>query len=230
MAGPAKSNQEVFAPDIRPDFVGLIRFVHPAGQPSAVTALRYVSSLHHCSRGTTGCGPPTKGHPWPIAALAALAASMPLNPLTRFARPSGQPAAVTPLRFVSQRFHTASWRGVWHGCHTRNDGRGRLGWGHRDDTRNSAGARVVERSETRMSGAHGTAELYLQTRDYRLTNVCLIPFSSAACVLVKPRLWCNLVGPSTSARSVSVLMLPISANPSRWTATLLASAWTPGFW
>ena len=30
----------------------LIRFAHPAGQPSAVTALRSVSSLHHCSRGT----------------------------------------------------------------------------------------------------------------------------------------------------------------------------------
>lgn len=78
MAGPAKSNQEVFAPGIRPDFVGLIRFAHPAGQPSAVTALRYVSSFHRCSRGPTGCGPPTKCHPWPIAALAA---SMPLNPL-----------------------------------------------------------------------------------------------------------------------------------------------------
>ncbi len=45
--------------------------LHPA-------RLRRVPSLHHCSRGPTGCGPPTKGHPWPIAALAA---SMPLNPL-----------------------------------------------------------------------------------------------------------------------------------------------------
>ena len=45
MAGPAKSNQEVFAPGIRPDFVGLIRFAHPTGQPAAVIALRYVSSL-----------------------------------------------------------------------------------------------------------------------------------------------------------------------------------------
>ena len=41
-------------------------------------------------------------------------------------------------------------RGVWHGCQTRNDG---PGMAHRDDPRNSAGAREVERSETRMPGA-----------------------------------------------------------------------------
>ena len=41
-------------------------------------------------------------------------------------------------------------RGVWHGCQTRNDGP----WmAHRDDPRSSAGARAVERSETRMPGA-----------------------------------------------------------------------------
>ena len=41
-------------------------------------------------------------------------------------------------------------RGVWHGCQTRNDG---PGMAHRDDPRNSTGAREVERSETRMPGA-----------------------------------------------------------------------------
>jgi hypothetical protein len=40
-------------------------------------------------------------------------------------------------------------RGVWHGCQTRNDG---PGMAHRDDPRNSTGARGVERSETRMPG------------------------------------------------------------------------------
>lgn len=41
-------------------------------------------------------------------------------------------------------------RGVWHGCQTRSDG---PGMALRDDPRNSAGARGVSRSETRMSGA-----------------------------------------------------------------------------
>jgi hypothetical protein len=69
--------------------------LHPA-------RLRWVPSRHHRSRGTTGCGPPTKGRPWPIAALgsgillrstacvhAVVAACMPLNPLRNDAtRPS----------------------------------------------------------------------------------------------------------------------------------------------
>ena len=59
MAGPAKRNQKGLPPTYGP-------------------ACGVVPSLHHRSRGTTGCGPPTKGHPWPIASLAA---SMPLNPL-----------------------------------------------------------------------------------------------------------------------------------------------------
>ena len=42
-----------------------------------IRARRPRPALHHRSRGTTGCGPPTKGRPWPITALAA---SMPLNP------------------------------------------------------------------------------------------------------------------------------------------------------
>jgi hypothetical protein len=80
----------------------LIRCAHPSGQPAAVTSLRYV--VLACPRksnqkeghpyirprlrrgsltpsplqGHAGCGPPTKGHPWPIAALAT---SMSLNPL-----------------------------------------------------------------------------------------------------------------------------------------------------
>ncbi|TWC40106.1 hypothetical protein FBY03_10349 [Pseudomonas sp. SJZ079] len=41
-------------------------------------------------------------------------------------------------------------RGVWHGCQTRNDG---PGMALRDDPRNSAGAREVWRSQTRMPGA-----------------------------------------------------------------------------
>ena len=47
----------------------------------------------------------TRGHPWPHTPLAA---SMPLVPLTRCARPSGQPSAVTSLRCVLQRFRSAS--------------------------------------------------------------------------------------------------------------------------
>ena len=45
--------------------------------PTSGPACGGVPSLHHRSRGTTGCGPPTKGHPWPIVALAT---SMSLNP------------------------------------------------------------------------------------------------------------------------------------------------------
>jgi hypothetical protein len=48
------------------------------GTPTYGPGYAGVPSLHRHSRGTTGCGPPTKGHPWPIAALAT---SMSLNPL-----------------------------------------------------------------------------------------------------------------------------------------------------
>ena len=48
------------------------------GTPPSGPGCAGVPSFHHHSRGTTGCGPPTKGHPWPIAALAT---SMSLNPL-----------------------------------------------------------------------------------------------------------------------------------------------------
>ena len=57
-------------------------------------------------------------------------------------------------------------RGVWHGCQTRNDG---PGMAHRDDPRSSAGAREVERSETRMSGALSLWLLSL-SREQRESN------------------------------------------------------------
>ena len=134
-------------------------------------------------------GHAAKGHPWPIAALAA---SMPLNPLHNDStRPPdgafgvvceiGDPApnraralrlgrnalalssAFAFLLCLPQHVQTprspnpvrrpsggAVERGVWHGCQTRSDG---PGMALRDDPRNSAGARGVERSETRMPGA-----------------------------------------------------------------------------
>jgi len=57
-------------------------------------------------------------------------------------------------------------RGVWHGCQTRNDG---PGMAHRDDPRSSAGAREVERSETRMPGALSLWLLSL-SREQRESN------------------------------------------------------------
>ena len=58
-------------------------------------------------------------------------------------------------------------RGVWHGCQTRNDG---PGMAHRDDPRSSAGAREVERSETRMPGALSLWLLSLCARKEKVTR------------------------------------------------------------
>ena len=58
-------------------------------------------------------------------------------------------------------------RGVWHGCQTRNDG---PGMAHRDDPRNSTGAREVERSETRMPGALSLWLLSLCARKEKVTR------------------------------------------------------------
>ena len=58
-------------------------------------------------------------------------------------------------------------RGVWHGCQTRNDG---PGMAHRDDPRNSAGARGVERSETRMPSALSLWLLSLCARKEKVTR------------------------------------------------------------
>jgi hypothetical protein len=58
-------------------------------------------------------------------------------------------------------------RGVWHGCQTRNDG---PGMAHRDDPRNSTGARGVERSETRMPGALSLWLLSLCARKEKVTR------------------------------------------------------------
>ncbi|MGQ7959016.1 hypothetical protein ACUTAF_15120 [Pseudomonas sp. SP16.1] len=54
------------------------------------------------------------------------------------------------IMFVENLNGGAVERGVWHGCQTRSDG---PGMALRDDPRNSAGARGVSRSETRMPGA-----------------------------------------------------------------------------
>ncbi len=49
----------------------LIRCAHPAGQPSAVTSLRSVSSFHHCSRGrrTRAVHGPLRLSPHPCGSL-----------------------------------------------------------------------------------------------------------------------------------------------------------------
>ena len=90
-----KSKQKVLPLASGPTALDLIRFAHPAGQPSAVTALRSVSSLHHCSR-----GPPRRAihgpsrlsrHPCrstpcaTIPLLASLALRASLRLLLRFA-------------------------------------------------------------------------------------------------------------------------------------------------
>jgi len=53
----------------------LIRFAHPSGQPAAVTPLRSVSSLHHCSRGrrTRAVPGPLRLSPHPCGSLPWLA-------------------------------------------------------------------------------------------------------------------------------------------------------------
>ena len=102
-----------------------------------------------------------KGRPRPIAALAT---SMSLNPFhTDSAHPSDGvvgPCSSSNVEFRTQRFGSQTipvrrpspgtvQRGIWHGCQMRNDGP----WmALRDDPRNSAGVRAVERSETRMPG------------------------------------------------------------------------------
>ena len=73
MLAQEKVTKEKGTPPYGPGCAGVIRCAHPMGQPSAVTSLRYVSLLSSPLQ-----GPAAKGHPWPIAALAA---SMPLNPL-----------------------------------------------------------------------------------------------------------------------------------------------------
>ena len=147
-------------------------------------------------------GHAAKGHPWPIAALAA---SMPLNPLHNDStRPPdgafgvaceiGVPEykgaqalrqsrnawallfsfdlsarTVQATRFsnpVRRPSGGAVERGVWHGCQTRSDG---PGMALRDDPRSSTGAREVERSETRMSGALSLWLLSL-SREQRESN------------------------------------------------------------
>ncbi len=58
-------------------------------------------------------------------------------------------------------------RGVWHGCQTRNDG---PGMAHRDDPRNSTGAREVWRSQTRMPGVLSLWLLSLCTSKEKVTR------------------------------------------------------------
>src|SRR5690625_2702047 len=76
------------------------RCARPSGQPAAVTALRFVYSLRSPFGPACGC------YFASLRLLAALALRASLRLLLRFAtftrcaRPSGQPAAVTALRFV----------------------------------------------------------------------------------------------------------------------------------
>jgi len=78
----------------------LTRCARPSGQPAAVTALRFVYSLRSPFGPACGC------YCAALRLLAALALRASLRLLlrcasfTRCARPSGQPAAVTALRFV----------------------------------------------------------------------------------------------------------------------------------
>jgi len=136
-----ESKQRENAPDIRP-----------------CTSLRYVPGSFAPSLLQ---GHAAKGHPWPIAALAA---SLPLNPFhTDSAHPADGTVSPCPsrnLEFVTRGFGSRTipvrrpsagtvQRGIWQGCQMRFDGP----WmAHRDDPRNSAGMRAVEQSETRMPG------------------------------------------------------------------------------
>src|SRR5690625_157843 len=80
----------------------LTRCARPSGQPAAVTALRFVYSLRSPFGPACGC------YCAALRLLAALALRASLRLLLRFAtftrcaRPSGQPAAVTSLRYVYQ--------------------------------------------------------------------------------------------------------------------------------
>ena len=58
-------------------------------------------------------------------------------------------------------------RSVWHGCQTRTDG---PGMALRDDPRNSAGAREVWRSQTRMPGVLSLWLLSLCTSKEKVTR------------------------------------------------------------
>ena len=146
-----ESNQRESAPDIQP-----------------CPSLRYGPGSFVPS---TFQGHAAKGRPWPIAALAA---SMPLNPLhadsthlpdgTHANRTHNAPTSKNlqidmcelPSRLQQARnIHVrrpsrgVALRGIWHGCQMRNDGPGTA---LRDDPRSSTGAREVERSEARMPG------------------------------------------------------------------------------
>ena len=84
-----------------------------------------------------------------------------------------RPCPSSNVEFRTQRFGSQTipvrrpspgtvQRGIWHGCQMRNDGP----WmALRDDTRNSAGVRAVERSETRMPG--GVSFAYFSLRKQR---------------------------------------------------------------
>ena len=125
-------------------------------------------------------GHATKGHPWPIVALAT---SMSLNPLRGDSTrpPEGDLGVVCPIAVEEQRqkpdaanFNFAKITqacgpvpfrrpsgGVAqgdepHGCGERLNG---PGMAHVSRPRSSAGAREVSRSETRMSGCPSLAHL-----------------------------------------------------------------------
>lgn len=176
-----RSNQEVFAPGIRPDFVGLIRFAHPAGQPAAVTALRYVSLFHHCPRGTPRRaipGPsrlsrhPCRSTPYTTIPLGLLTGRLASSARLAYQNPKEPKhcckAAMLGLCFFLFVFFCTDSSGDSVFEPVRRPSGGAVergvwhgcqtrsdgpGMAHRDDPRSSAGPRGVERSETRMSGA-----------------------------------------------------------------------------
>jgi hypothetical protein len=87
--------------------------------------------------------------PWPRCFCVGLYVLLLLRFFLLLCHPqvSQTPRSLNPVRRLSGG---AVERGVWHGCQTRHVGP----WMARlADPRNSAGARGVERSETRMPGA-----------------------------------------------------------------------------
>ena len=76
----------------------LIRIAHPSGQPAAVTPLRSVSSLHHCSRGRR-----TRAVPGPLR-LSARASCFALPPASMQSSPhpcGSLPCTTIPLGLLN---------------------------------------------------------------------------------------------------------------------------------
>jgi len=86
----------------------LIRFAHPAGQPSAVTSLRSVSSFHHCFR-----GPPRRAilGPSRLSARASCVALPPASMQSSRHPCRSTPYTTIPLGLLMGRLSWPEWMG-----------------------------------------------------------------------------------------------------------------------